>query len=281
MRERERSVWMVIFLFLAFSSPQKSRCRNQVASASMSDDTGFARSAADFDAALARISLLDAKTTAKRDPYLNHTGESYDGGLVDSYRFPKNRGSNFIMSLPISLRTNLWGVGWLAKLSEILGRLNLGPQDTLVQLGCGDGRWLVEAACMRRCNCIGYEDEDASDLEYRCGALASDREVDDLVEFVPCDNVLEADVGEATAVLCTAKQEGMAELREKLEADLDAFTPVVVVGGEVVGWIHQWSTKHRGVPMYLYERGGEEWREFGEGLCEERSAKALRLPPPF
>ena len=218
----------------------------------MSDKSSFARSAADFDAALSRMNLLEAKTTAKGETYLNL--QEVDPNLVDSFRFPKNRGPDFITPLPVSLRTNLWGAGWLAELSKLLRRLDLGPQDTLVQLSCGDGRWLVESACMRRCNCIGYEDNDASDLEYRCGALAADREVEDLVEFVPCDDVLEADIAEATAVLCMAKQERMSRLREKLESELDPFTPVVVMGGEVVGWTHQWSTKHRGVPMYLYER---------------------------
>lgn len=98
----------------------------------------------------------------------------------------------------------------------------------------------------------GYDIE--PDLQYRCDATSHEQDVTDYVDFRLIDDVLEADLSEGTAIIVDATQEKITELREKLENEVDPFTPIVVVGGEIVGWLSQWETRHRGIPIYLYNR---------------------------
>jgi len=80
-------------------------------------------------------------------------------------RYPAHHSrDSFITPGYVSLRTNVFSVSWLIVLFKILAELDLGPSDTLVELDCGDGRWLIEAAKKTGCNCIGYGKSD--ELEY-------------------------------------------------------------------------------------------------------------------
>ncbi|GMH68760.1 hypothetical protein TL16_g05004 [Triparma laevis f. inornata] len=212
----------------------------------------FNTSAADFDAALARFSKLDTSTSAKTPTYLLSPPKDSDDSVIDNYRFPKPLDPTFITPLPVSLKTNLFSISWLVVLNRIFDKLNLTTQDTLVQLSCGDGRWLIEAALKKKCQCIGYDIE--PDLQYRCDATSHEQDVTNYVDFRLIDDVLEADLSEGTAIIVDATQEKITELREKLENEVDPFTPIVVVGGEIVGWLSQWETRHRGIPIYLYNR---------------------------
>jgi hypothetical protein len=217
-----------------------------------SNELDFAKSEADFDAALARFDSLHEKTTKPRETYFLDQEEVDSQTIVDSYRFPKHHDSSFITPQDVSLRTNLFSLSWMVVLNKVFDQLGLTKMDTLVHLSCGDGRWMIEAACKTGCHCIGYDVD--PDLEYRCDKRANEQEVPDKVEYRLVEDIMEGDLGEATAVICHAEQEGMSELRDKLDSSLDPYTPVVVVGGVLVGWLHQWETKHRGVPIYLYSR---------------------------
>jgi len=216
------------------------------------DSLNFSKAEADFDAALSRFDALQKRTTKPKETYFLDEEENNSNTIVDSYRFPKHHDSSFITPLDVSLRTNLFSLSWLVILNKLFEKLDLTKMDTLVHLSCGDGRWIIEAACKTGCHCIGYDVD--SDLEYRCDKRAYEQEVGDKVEYRVVGDIMEGDLGEATAVICHANQEGMSELRDKLDSELDPYTPVVVMGGMFVGWLHQWETKHRGVPIYLYSR---------------------------
>ena len=237
-----------------------------------SSESKFNSSAADFDAALARFSKLDTATTSKNPTYLLDASDDADDSVIDPYRFPKNLDPTFITPLPVSLQTNLFSVSWLVVLSKIFSQLSLTPQDTLVHFDCHDGRWLIEAALKKKCQCIGYGTDPS--LQYKCESTASSQEVTDLVDYRLIDDVLNCDLSEATSIICSATQQKMSELRTKLETEVDPFTPIIIVGGEIVGWLPQWSTKHRGVPIYMYTNNGtdgvlgpskiKEYRNFNE-----------------
>ncbi|GMI12525.1 hypothetical protein TrRE_jg10825 [Triparma retinervis] len=216
------------------------------------DELNFTKAEATFDAALARFDSLHEKTTKPRETYFLDQEEVDSETIVDSYRFPKHHDGSFITPQDVSLRTNLFSLSWMVVLNKVFDQLNLTKMDTLVHLSCGDGRWMIEAASKTGCHCIGYGVD--PDLEYRCDKRAYEQEVGERVEYRLVEDIMEGDLGEATAVICHAAQEGMSALREKLSRSLDPYTPVVVVGGVMVGWLHQWETRHRGVPIYLYSR---------------------------
>jgi len=92
-------------------------------------------------------------------------------------------------------------------------------------------------------------------LRYRCHKMAAEQDINDVVDYVVVSDFLEeGDLSEATAVIVHAMQENMSLLRDKLEEEVNPYTPIIVVGGEIVGWLHQWTTKHQGVPVYIYSR---------------------------
>jgi hypothetical protein len=208
--------------------------------------------AADFDAAMAALNSLHVSTTAPRETYFLDT--ETPSSLIDSHRYPKcHDTATFITPGHVAVRSNVFSVSWLVVLFKILDQLSLLPSDTVVELDCGDGRWLIEVAKRHRCACVGYGTD--SDHEYVCDKMSYEQEIVDLVDYRVVDNIIsDSDLADASAVIVHLTQENMSALRDKLEEELDPYAPVVVVGGEIIGWIHQWSTKHRGVPVYLYSR---------------------------
>lgn len=72
-------------------------------------------------------------------------------------------------------------------IDSTLPRLALGPRSTLVDLGCGDGRWLIAAAKRARCSCFGYDLN--ADLLARGRAAAAEAEVAGLVHLEERDFV--------------------------------------------------------------------------------------------
>uniref|UniRef100_A0A7S1XND7 Methyltransferase domain-containing protein n=1 Tax=Phaeomonas parva TaxID=124430 RepID=A0A7S1XND7_9STRA len=42
----------------------------------------------------------------------------------------------------------------------VLDKVSVNADDVVLDLGCGDGRWLVAAAEAYGCRCVGYELED-------------------------------------------------------------------------------------------------------------------------
>jgi precorrin-6B methylase 2 len=203
-----------------------------------------------FDSAMASLNALHVKTSAPRETYLLDTGTAES--VVDSYRYPDHHDPSFITPGTVSLRCNAFSVSWLVVLFKILSKLELRTSDVVVQLGAGDGRWMIETAKKTGCNVVAYDTD--AELEYRCDAMSHEQEVSDRVTYNVVEDVLDAELEEATCVFCTATQENMGRLREKLEAELDPRAPVVLVGGEMIGWLHQHKEKHRGVPVYIYDR---------------------------
>ncbi|KAG5176977.1 S-adenosyl-L-methionine-dependent methyltransferase [Tribonema minus] len=105
--------------------------------------------------------------------------------------------------------------------------LSLTEKDLLFDLGCGDGRLLVQAALRTRSRGVGIEyDRKFAD---RAAAQVEGQGVQDLVT-IQHGNALEADLSNATAAFVYLVPKGMAQLRGKLEGLLQR-------GGRVVTYI--------------------------------------------
>jgi SAM-dependent methyltransferase len=73
----------------------------------------------------------------------------------------------------------------------------VGPDDLLIDLGCGDGRIVVAAAKQRECRGIGYDLDPRRIKESRENARVN--QVESLVTFEQ-KNIFDVDLGEADAV---------------------------------------------------------------------------------
>ena len=137
-----------------------------------------------------------------------------------------------------------------ATISELRARGLLTSR--LVDLGCGDCRWLVAARdyCRRL---VGY-DIDGALLAKGRAALDGSVTGYTLVEgdFFESENIFE----DGDVVVAYLFREGCAKLREKLERELPRGT-LVCVGFELRGWRSSFDVAAGGLVARVYIVGGE------------------------
>jgi len=109
----------------------------------------------------------------------------------------------------------------------------IDKDDVLFDLGCGDGRIVITAAKKFGTRGVGI-DIDPQRIEESLRA-AKEAGVDPLVEF-RLQDVMKADIREATAVTLYLLPESNALLRPLLEAQLKPGTPVVSHNYSIPGW---------------------------------------------
>ncbi|CAM9736279.1 unnamed protein product, partial [Phaeothamnion confervicola] len=85
-----------------------------------------------------------------------------------------------------------------ALIDRVLDALQLTAEDVVVDLGCGDGRWLFQAAANARCHCRGYERNPAFVSKARESASAQN--LANLVTIEATD-IFEAPLAGATVVI--------------------------------------------------------------------------------
>jgi 2-polyprenyl-3-methyl-5-hydroxy-6-metoxy-1,4-benzoquinol methylase len=135
-----------------------------------------------------------------------------------------------------------------------LPKLDLGGKSLLVDLGCGDGRWIIRAAKQSGCRCIGC------DLDNERLALAqtrveshglSDRvEVRkaDIFEFARSSVIEQADV-----VVLYLFREAMLTMSEILRQrrSMRNFT-IVSIGFTLPSFVPSWEGESKGIRVFLY-----------------------------
>ena len=118
--------------------------------------------------------------------------------------------------------------------------------NRLVDLGCGDGRWLV--AARRHCRrLVGY-DIDGKLLEKGRAALGGADHTLVEADFFESENIFE----DGDVVVAYLFREGCAKLREKLEKELPRGT-LVCVGFEMRGWRSSFEVTAGGLVARVYE----------------------------
>lgn len=80
---------------------------------------------------------------------------------------------------------------------KALDLLELTEKDTLYDIGCGDGRLLIQAAKSYQCRCIGIEIEPERVATLK--ELVHNEQLNHLIE-IRCTNALEEDYHDATAI---------------------------------------------------------------------------------
>lgn len=108
--------------------------------------------------------------------------------------------------------------------AEMLKIADVGRDDLLIDLGCGDGRIVIAAAKEKGCRGVGIDIDPERIEESRENAKAAG--VEDRVEFLLMD-LFEADISKATVVTLYLLSDVNIRLRPKLLGELEPGTRVV------------------------------------------------------
>ena len=153
---------------------------------------------------------------------------------------PVTRGAMFHPSARIRVRT-------------ALDHLPMREDEYLIDVGCGDGRVIREAARRYGARCRGYE---INPLLFAIAWLLS---LGRSRVTVRCRNFWHEDLGEADVVFCYLFPDIMPRLARKLEGELKPRTRVVSCNFPLPGWrpvktVCPSGTMHDD-PIYFYEKG--------------------------
>lgn len=107
------------------------------------------------------------------------------------------------------------------------------PNDTLYDLGCGDGRVLIAAAQNHAVRGVGIEIR--ADLAARARAAVGRHHLEELIEIRQQD-YRTADVRQADVVIVYLNRGSLDHLSMKLEAELRRGTRIVTHQFDLPGW---------------------------------------------
>jgi hypothetical protein len=158
---------------------------------------------------------------------------------------------------------------------QMLALADVGPGDTLFDLGSGDGRIVIEGA-RRGARGVGIDIDTALVAQSRRNAESAG--VEALVEFRH-DDLFATDLRSATAVTLYLLPQLNVKLRPKLFDELRPGTPVVSHSFPMADWIPDSSVRMRGTQLFVWyipaDVAGEWEVTVGAGASAERWSMQL------
>ncbi|KAF4033241.1 Methyltransferase domain [Phytophthora infestans] len=127
--------------------------------------------------------------------------------------------------------------------------LSLTAEDLLVELGCGDGRWLISGVKRFNCNAFGVELDEA--LVKRASHQVQKEGLQHKIR-VDVGDVMETDISGARLVIVYAFAESLPGIAERLTNQLKENANVLSIGFRVPGWKPHWSEREGGLRWYFY-----------------------------
>ena len=112
-------------------------------------------------------------------------------------------------------------------ISEIIDLINLKKKDIFLDLGCGDGRVVLEVYRYAKCKCFGYDISPIMIILARTRRILSFPMSKDIV--FDADNVFSVDLKDITKIYCYLDQKTMNALKKK-------FIPFIKNGGVVYSY---------------------------------------------
>jgi ribosomal protein L11 methylase PrmA len=132
----------------------------------------------------------------------------------------------------------------------MLALAEVGPSDTVMDLGCGDGRILLAAVeDFKARMAIGYEIR--KDLIESVRQTFESKNLSNRVKLVQAD-LLRADLSEATVIAIYLTATGNDRLRPKFERECQPGTRVISHGFGIDGWSQSKVSSFQGHKVYLY-----------------------------
>ena len=139
------------------------------------------------------------------------------------------------------------------KIAAIINAVPMKADQTLVDLGCGDGRVLREAQKRYGVRTIGYEINPLAYLKARLSSFGPNK------IKIRRENFWEADLSGADVVFCYLYPDVMKKLAAKLAAGLKPGTVVVSSNFSLPGFVPskvlRLESSWHNDPMYIYQIG--------------------------
>lgn len=171
-------------------------------------------------------------------------------------------------------------------IESFLPRLNLTPNSLLIDLGCGDGRWLIAANERTQCKCVGI-DVDEERLKIAKESILQNRVQEqvqviqrDVFGFVKeSDEICRADViivylfREAMMEIGTLLHQRLRAANEKNDKIKRKRVQILSVGFALVGWKPVYKEKMNGIRVYLYST--EQIPLTLRGIANEKNNQAI------
>ena len=148
-----------------------------------------------------------------------------------------------VFALVSAYLSTLWGAPWaptsLATVDQMLRLADVRPEETVVDLGAGDGRIVITAASRFGCRGVGIDIDPDRIKESKENAKRAG--VSDKVKFEQMD-LFDADISKATVVTLYLLSEVNLRLRPKLLRELSPGTRVVSHAFSMGEWKPEAST---------------------------------------
>lgn len=126
----------------------------------------------------------------------------------------------------------------------------IATEDLLVDLGCGDARWLISGVQRYRCQALGIEIDGA--LVEKAQHAVESLELTDRIRIVK-DDIMRVDISQARIVIVYAFAESLHGIRAHLESQLGERASVLSIGVRLcvcfANWAGSWMTD---VPTVYY-----------------------------
>ena len=135
---------------------------------------------------------------------------------------------------------------------EMLRVADVRERDVLFDLGCGDGRIVLEAALKRGARGLGVDLR--ADLVSRAAADASSLGLAHLAQFRVGD-LFQVDLRAASVVTLFLLPEMNMAVRDKLHAEMRPGTRVVAHTFHMGDWRPQWRVRAGGTTVYGWQIG--------------------------
>lgn len=133
---------------------------------------------------------------------------------------------------------------------RMLEMARIGMDDVVFDLGCGDGRILLAAVKEFDVKkAVGYEMRE--DLYNTVVEKIRNEHLEDRVTVIH-DDLLNADLSEATVIALYLTTSGNRKLKPKLTQEAKAGTRIVSHSFPVEGWSHTQRESFHGHTIYLY-----------------------------
>lgn len=140
---------------------------------------------------------------------------------------------------------------WKKDIHRALELAKIKPNETLYDLGSGDGRIIIEAVKGFKAKAIGYEIALLpylySYVKIKLMGIGND-------VSVKMGNFFEHDLGNANIVTAFLSTRAMAKLKDKFEKELKPGTRVISFVFHIDGWTPEIidKPKDKDLPIYLY-----------------------------
>ncbi len=138
-----------------------------------------------------------------------------------------------LATLVVLVWTRVPSVNTPQKYYEVIFKeLEMGPRMVVMDLGCGDGGFLLEAAKYNTKKCIGYEISPWSYLKAVAGSFFYGRGK----VYIRMSDFLKMDLAEADVVYIFLVGSILGEVSKKLKKELKKGAQVVCLGFPLPGW---------------------------------------------